>query len=121
VEPVGSLARGRPGVLSLTMQYRPAVPGMRAAYLLVATRSGLASGPLHAVIVVLPGFTLRSGSAGAGWQCAQAAAEIVCDGPSIAAGQVGNAFVPVDLSDAASGGTSVCGSPGQMRLAPAKR
>jgi hypothetical protein len=85
LEPVGSLVRGRPGVLALSLT-RPS--GFAAA----------AEGDLTATFTLPGGVTLREGSPGDGWTCAG----ITCTRDALAPGARTTAYVPVAVSSTAT-------------------
>ena len=83
LEPVGSLVRGRPGVLALTVVH--------------SGPSG-DTGPLTARLTLPRGVTLRAGTAGDGWTCAA----VRCGRSTLAAGGTTRAYLPVTVSETAA-------------------
>ncbi|GAA4702770.1 sigma-70 family RNA polymerase sigma factor [Phytohabitans rumicis] len=97
LQPVGTLVRGRPGVLALTVVHsgRSGGSGGWAAPVPVPD-----TGPLTAHIWLPRGVTLRGGSAGDGWRCAGTR----CRRSSLPPGATTRAYLPVSVSATAAEG-----------------
>ncbi|MGN9907424.1 hypothetical protein ACTMTJ_07680, partial [Phytohabitans sp. LJ34] len=92
LEPVGTLVRGRPGVLALTVVHSGQRGGVGGSLALPDT------GPLTARLTLPRGVSLRSGPAGDGWTCAA----VRCGRSALAAGGTTRAYLPVTVSDTAA-------------------
>lgn len=105
--PAGSLVRGRPGVLvmSVTNSGRASGGGGSATGIqpLRAPSSvgGPATGPLTAVVSLPPGITLRTGDPGDGWSCTAINGGARCTHSSLPAGQTTRGYLPVSVSGSA--------------------
>lgn len=103
--PVAALVRGRPATLALTVIHRGTTPAVAFGPRALKLRRAQETGPLTAVITAPAGVSLRSGSAGDGWECTQKPAAMTCARPSLPAGETSHAFVSIDVSGSASDGT----------------
>jgi hypothetical protein len=92
LEPVGTLVRGRPGVLALTVVHSGQQGGVGGGLALPDT------GPLTARLTLPRGVSLRSGPAGDGWTCAS----VRCGRSALVAGGTTRAYLPVTVSDTAA-------------------
>lgn len=97
LEPVGTLVRGRPGVLALTVVHSGQPGGVGGASALPA---GPDTGPLTAQVTLPPGVSLHAGPAGDGWTCTANR----CGRAALAAGGSTRAYLPVTVSDSAGEG-----------------
>jgi RNA polymerase sigma factor (sigma-70 family) len=95
LEPVGTLVRGRPGVLALTVVHSGQPGGVGGG---LAPPAPPDTGPLTAQVTLPGGVTLRAGPAGDGWTCAAAR----CTRSALAAGGTTRAYLPVTVSDTAT-------------------
>ncbi|MDQ7907377.1 sigma-70 family RNA polymerase sigma factor [Phytohabitans sp. ZYX-F-186] len=102
LEPVGTLVRGRPGVLALTVVH-PGQPGGSGGGgpVPASAPSTVDTGPLAAQVTLPRGVTLRAGPAGDGWTCTAAR----CTRRGLGVGGTTRAYLPVTVSDSA--GTEV--------------
>ncbi|MGN9914484.1 hypothetical protein ACTMTJ_43830 [Phytohabitans sp. LJ34] len=91
LEPVGTLVRGRPGVLALTVVHSGQQGGVGGSLALPDT------GPLTARLTLPRGVSLRSGPAGDGWTCVGTS----CRRPTLAAGGTTRAYLRVTISGTA--------------------
>lgn len=98
LEPVGTLVRGRPGALAMTVTHRTertVAFGPRGVRIRLPD-----TGPLTARLTVPAGVTVSSGDPGDGWTCEG----LVCRRHALAAGGTTKAFIPVDVSASAADG-----------------
>ncbi|MFC0529143.1 sigma-70 family RNA polymerase sigma factor [Phytohabitans kaempferiae] len=102
LEPVGTLVRGRPGVLALTVVHAGQPGGSGGGYPERAVPPPAGTGPLTAQVTLPRGVSLRTGPAGDGWQCAAATGGARCGRSSLGAGGTTHAYLPVDVSDSAA-------------------
>ena len=98
LEPVGTLVRGRPGVLALTVIHS-GTPGGSGGGFTIRRRipPAVDTGPLTARLTLPRGVTVRPGTAGDGWSCAAAR----CGRSPLGAGGTTRAYLPVTVSDSA--------------------
>ncbi|GFJ77904.1 hypothetical protein Phou_020840 [Phytohabitans houttuyneae] len=96
LEPVGTLVRGRPGVLALTVIHPGQSGGTGGGSALPAAPD---TGPLTAQVTLPRGVSLRAGPAGDGWTCAASR----CGRAALAAGGTTRAYLPVAVSGTAGG------------------
>jgi RNA polymerase sigma factor (sigma-70 family) len=106
LEPVGTLVRGRPGVLALTVVHSGRTGGSGGW---AAPTPVPETGPLTAELSLPRGVSLRAGPAGDGWRCAAAR----CGRPSLRPGRTTRAYLPVTVS-----ATAAEGNPGVRLTAP---
>jgi RNA polymerase sigma factor (sigma-70 family) len=97
LEPVGTLVRGRPGVLALTVVNSSG--GSGGGFSATAFAPVPDTGPLTARLTLPRGVTLRSGPAGDGWTCT----DVHCGRFTLAVSGTTRAFLPVTVSDTAAG------------------
>jgi RNA polymerase sigma factor (sigma-70 family) len=125
LEPVGTLVRGRPAVLALTVTHAgraarrggvggragtaPGSAGGAGAVVEAARRQWITAqpapdtGPLTAEVTVPGGVALRAGPPGGGWRCTGSAGRIRCTRPSLRPGATTRGYLPVTVSGTATG------------------
>lgn len=100
LDPDGPLARGRSGILVLTITNNGAGGGGAEA-----SPKGPATAKITATFSLPRGVTLRSGSPGDKWSCSATSGGAVCSRPSLPAGRSTTARVPVAVASDAAAGT----------------
>ncbi|HCT80017.1 MAG TPA: hypothetical protein DGT23_26320 [Micromonosporaceae bacterium] len=102
LEPVGSLVRGRDGVLAMTVANRGETVAFGPRALAWQPTD---TGPLTAMITVPAGVKLRANAPGDGWQCTAVAEAFSCKRSTLSPGQTTRAFIPVEITNSAVNGT----------------
>jgi RNA polymerase sigma factor (sigma-70 family) len=103
LEPVGTLVRGRPAVLALTVTHAGSAGGTGGGSVPTSDSAHTDTGPLTAEITVPGGVALREGAPGGGWRCAGSAGRIRCTRPTLRPGTTTRGYLPVTVSDTATG------------------
>ncbi|GLI00437.1 sigma-70 family RNA polymerase sigma factor [Phytohabitans aurantiacus] len=111
LEPVGTLVRGRPAVLALTVTHAgrssassaPPPGGGSGGGSALPSFGATDTGPLTAEVTVPGGVALREGAPGGGWRCAGSAGRIRCTRTSLKPGATARGYLPVTVSGTAAG------------------